>query len=34
MQIEHANIEIAKTGDEFGLKVTGEVKPKSEVIKV
>lgn len=34
MQIEHANIDIAKKGDEFGLKVAQEVKPKTEVFKV
>ena len=34
MQIEHANIDIAKKGDEFGLKVDKEVKPKTEVYKV
>ena len=34
MQIEKANIEIAKSGDEFGLKVEKEVKPKTSVIKV
>lgn len=34
MQIEHANIDIAKKGDEFGLKVDKEVKPKTEVFKV
>lgn len=34
MQIEHANIDIAKKGDEFGLKVDKEVRPKTEVIKV
>ena len=33
MQIEHANIDIAKKGDEFGLKVDHEVKPKTEVYK-
>lgn len=33
MQIEHTNIEIAKKGDEFGLKVTKEVKPGTEVFK-
>ena len=33
MQIEHANIEIAKKGDEFGLKVEKEVKTGSEVTK-
>lgn len=34
MQIEHANIDIAKKGDEFGLKVDKVVKPKAEVKKV
>lgn len=34
MQIEKADIDIAKTGDEFGLKTEKEVKPKTEVIKV
>lgn len=34
MQIEHAAIDIAKKGDEFGLKVDKEVRPKSEVFKV
>lgn len=34
MQIEHANIEIAKKGDEFGLKVNQEIKANSPVIKV
>jgi len=34
MQIEHANIEIAKKGDEFGLKVNTPVKAKSDVVKV
>lgn len=34
MQIEHASIDIAKKGDEFGLKVDKEVKPGTEVIKV
>lgn len=34
MQIEHAEIEIAKAGDEFGLKVEKPVKPKTEVSKV
>jgi len=34
MQIEHANIDIAKAGDEFGLKVEKEAKPKTEVYKV
>jgi putative protease len=33
MQIEHAKIEIAKAGDEFGLKVTKPVKPKTEIFK-
>lgn len=34
MQIEHAAIDIAKKGDEFGLKIDKVVKPKTEVIKV
>ena len=34
MQIEHANIDIAKKGDEFGLKVNQEVKVNSSVFKV
>lgn len=34
MQIEHASIDIAQKGDEFGLKVTSDVKDHSEVAKV
>ncbi len=34
MQIEHAKIEIAKAGDEFGLKIDKSVKPGSQVFKV
>lgn len=34
MQIEHAAIDIAKKGDEFGLKVEKEVKAKTDVLKV
>ena len=34
MQIEHAAIDIAKKGDEFGLKIDKVVKPKAEVKKV
>ena len=34
MQIEHADIDIAKAGDEFGMKVEKEVKKHSDVIKV
>ncbi len=34
MQIEHAQIDIAKAGDEFGLKVEGDVKAKSKVFKL
>ena len=34
MQIEHAKIEIAKKGDEFGLKVDTPTKAKSDVVKV
>ena len=33
MQIAHADIDIAKSGDEFGLKVDTPVKVKSEVVK-
>lgn len=33
MQIEHANIDIAKSGDEFGLKVEKPVKTNSPVNK-
>ena len=33
MQIEHAKIEMAKKGDEFGLKVDTAVKAKSDVVK-
>ena len=33
MHIEHAKIEIAKKGDEFGLKVNKSVKDKSAVVK-
>ena len=34
MQIEHADIEIAKKGDEFGLKVNHPAKAKTAVVKV
>lgn len=34
MQIEHTVIDIAKAGDEFGLKVIKEIKPKSKVFKL
>jgi translation elongation factor EF-1alpha len=34
MQIEHASIDIAKAGDEFGLKVKKEIRSKSEVFKL
>lgn len=34
MQIEHANIDIAKLGDEFGLKVEKPVKANSPINKV
>lgn len=34
MQIEHANIEIAKKGDEFGLKIEGVPKVPSPIVKV
>ena len=33
MQIEHASIDIAKGGDEFGLETEKEVKANSQVIK-
>lgn len=33
MQITHADIDIAKSGDEFGLKVDKEVKDHSPVVK-
>lgn len=34
MQIEHAQIDIAKAGDEFGLKTTKKIREKSSVIKI
>ena len=34
MQIEHASIDIAKAGDEFGLKVERAVKPRTKIYKV
>lgn len=34
MQIEHAAIEIAKKGDEFGLKVQKTPKVPSSVVKI
>lgn len=34
MQIEHAQIDIAKAGDEFGLKTNKKIKEKSPVIKL
>lgn len=34
MQIEHASIDIAKAGDEFGLKVERPLKQNSPVVKV
>lgn len=34
MQIEHTQIDIAKAGDEFGLKTTKKVRDKSEVLKI
>jgi len=34
MQIEHAKIDIAKSGDEFGLKVKQAIKNNSPVVKV
>jgi len=33
MQIEHADIEIAKKGDEFGVKVEKPVKEPSPITK-
>lgn len=33
MQIEHADIDIAKSGDEFGLEVKSPVKVNSDIIK-
>ena len=34
MQVEHKNIEVAKPGDDVGMKTDGEVKEGSEVYKV
>jgi len=34
MQIEHADIEIAKAGDEFGIKVDKAVKKNSNIVKI
>ncbi len=34
MQIEHADIDIAKAGDEFGIKVDQKVHKNSDIIKV
>lgn len=34
MQIEHASIDIARAGDEFGLKVKKAIRPKSGVFKL
>lgn len=34
MQIEHADIDIAKAGDEFGFKVEKKVKKNSDLVKV
>lgn len=34
MQIKHANIDITKTGDEFGLKTDVKVKIGSDVFKI
>ncbi len=34
MQIEHADIDIAKKGDEFGIKVQKPVKSPSPITKV
>lgn len=33
MQLEHTSIDTAKKGDEFGLKVEKETKPKTEIFK-
>lgn len=33
MQIEHADIDIAKAGDEFGVKVAKPVKVQTPIIK-
>ncbi len=33
MQIEHASIDIAKKGDEFGIKVDKPVKAPSPIVK-
>jgi len=34
MQVEHAQIEVAKAGDDVGMKVAGKVKPGAEVFLV
>ncbi|MCR4324397.1 MAG: hypothetical protein NUV69_01785 [Candidatus Curtissbacteria bacterium] len=34
MQIKRADIDIAKAGDEFGLKTTRDVKHKTAILKV
>lgn len=34
MQIEHTSIDIAKKGDEFGIKVQKPVKTPSPIVKV
>ena len=34
MQVEHAQIEVAKKGDDVGLKVSAKVKPGTEVYLV
>lgn len=34
MQIEHASIEIAKSGDEFGLLVEKPIRAKTKIVKV
>lgn len=34
MQIEHAGIDLARAGDEFGLKTNSVVKTNSEVVKL
>lgn len=34
MQIEHADIDITKAGDEFGIKVGKKVKKNSDIVKL
>lgn len=34
MQVEHQQVDIAKKGDEVGLKVTTDIKPGSIVYKI